>query len=185
MRTKTLITAEEFAKTGPETDGFELVRGELVPIPPPRRRHGEVCINAGFLLKQYVKRRGKDSVVGNDAGILTERDPDTVRGIDVMLYLNPKWKRKGAKRESETYDDYPPELAVEVRSPKQSWKKLIEKVNEYLSMGVKMVWVIDPSVERVTVFTPDSEPVVYAAENELDGGEVLPGFRCKVAEFFE
>jgi hypothetical protein len=54
MSTKTLMTAEEFAQTGSETDGFELVRGELLPMPPPRRKHGVVCLNTAFLLKAYT-----------------------------------------------------------------------------------------------------------------------------------
>ena len=51
-------------------------------------------------------------------------------------------------------------------------------------MGVPLVWIIDPSVKRVTVFRPDEAPVTLAAENDIDGGPVLPGFRCRVADFF-
>ncbi|MCI0379545.1 MAG: Uma2 family endonuclease [Gemmataceae bacterium] len=185
MRTKTLMTAEEFARSGPETDGFELVRGELVRMPPPNKPHGKCCGKTVFLLMLFLQKLGRGELFCNDTGILTEQDPDSVRGVDIMVYLSPKANRKRGKKKRRTYDDAPPDLAVEVRSPKQLWKQIIEKVDEYLHMGVKMVWVIDPAVKRVTVFSPESEPVVYAAENELDGGDILPGFRCKVAEFFE
>ena len=47
------------------------------------------------------------------------------------------------------------------------------------------VWIVDSNVRRVTVFSPDVEPQTFAAENELIGGEVLPGFSCKVGVFFE
>jgi Uma2 family endonuclease len=177
MPTKTLMTAAEFAKTGPETDGYELVRGELVRMPPPAEDHGIYNANIVCLLRNYTKKIGKGFVTCNDSGLITSKNPDTVRGVDIMVFL----KRK---RVAAGYSVGPPDLAVETKSPSQSWKELMEKVLEYLNMGVRLVWVVDPKMKRVTVFSQDSEPQTLAAENELDGGDVLPGFRCKVAEFF-
>lgn len=182
MATKTLMTATEFRKSGPQTDGFELVRGELVPMPPPGDRHGVVSANAIFLLKRYTKQIGKGVVMGNDSGIVTEKDPDSVRGADAALFLEPKWQGRAAPI---GYTDQAPDVAVEVRSPGQSWREVFDKVAEYLRMGVRWVWVVDPKPRRVTLFAPDTEPQTLAEENEIDGGTVLPGFRCKVAEFFE
>src|SRR5882724_5550724 len=88
MPTKTLMTAAEFANTGPETDGFELVKGELVPMPPARRQYGKSCIRVGALLEGYSKNLGHGCVCGNDTGIITERGPDTVRGVDVAFVAN-------------------------------------------------------------------------------------------------
>jgi Uma2 family endonuclease len=182
MATKTLMTAAEFLQTGPETDNCELVRGEVIPMPPPAERHGIVCANAVYLLKSYVKTRGQGSVMCNDTGIITRHDPDTVRGADVMVFLQPSWAGHPVP---EGYADEPADLVIEVRSPNQSWPGVMTKVTEYLVMGVRLVWVLDPQRQRVTTFGHDQEPMTYAAENELDGGDVLPGFRCRVAEFFE
>lgn len=182
MPIKTTMTAADFFKTGPETDGCELIRGEIVPMPSPGRRHDEVCVNSVYLLKGYTKGLGYGTVVGHDTGIITQHDPDTVRGADIAVFLHPSWLEKPT---AEAYIDEPADLIVEVRSPSQSWSMVVNKVGEYLLMGVRLVWVIDPQRQRVTVFRPDQEPMTYAAENELDGGEVLPGFRCRVAAFFE
>jgi Uma2 family endonuclease len=179
MATTTLLTAEEFAKTGHATDGCELVRGEVVQLPPPGQDHGSVCANAVHLLKTWTKAQSRGRVICNDAGIITRRDADSVRGVDVAVFLSPNWQPP------QGYTSEPPDLAVEVRSPDQSWTAITDKVAEYLRMGVRLVWVIDPRRRRVTVFRPDEEPTTFAAENELDGGEVLPQFRCQVAEFFE
>jgi Uma2 family endonuclease len=176
------MTAAEFFNTGPETDGCELIRGEIVLMPPPADRHEVVCANSVYLLKTFVKHLGRGTVMCNDAGIITQHDPDTVRGADIAVFLNPSWQGGPAP---DGYTNEAADLIVEVRSPKQSWAKVVEKIAEYLRMGVRLVWVIDPQRQRITVFAPDQEPTTYAAENELDGGEVLPGFRCRVAEFFE
>ncbi len=180
MATKTLMTSTDFWHSGSQTDGFELVRGELIPMPPPGDQHDVVCVNASFMLKTYTKRIGRGVVMSNDSGIITEKDPDSVRGVDVALYLAPSWQAV-----PEGYSDLAPDLAVEVRSPSQSWSQVVAKVAEYLKMGVKLVWVIDYKVKRLTVFSPDREPETFAAENEWDGGTVLPGFHCNVAELFE
>ena len=180
MPTKTLMTASEFARTGPETDGFELVRGELVPMPPPRGRHSEVCSKVNFALRVYKNTRGRGAVLGNDGGIVTEKDPDTVRGADVAMFLNPSWDGPAPNR----YFDEPPDLAVEVRSDGQSWKELTTKIDEYLQMGVPMAWIVDPTTERLTVFRPDEEAVTFASASEFDGGDLLPGLRFEVAELF-
>ncbi len=178
MATKTLMTAAEFFKTGPETDGFEPVRGELVPRPPAGERHGKVCGNSVDIAKRYLKKLRRGDLTCNDAGVLTHQDPDSVCGADVAIYLHPGWKP------SVGYGSIAPDAVFEVRSPKQAWKNVLAKVAEYLAIGVRMVLIIDPRVERVTVFTPDQEPVMLVAKNVIDGGEALPGFRCKVAEFF-
>jgi Uma2 family endonuclease len=180
MPTKTLMTAAEFANTGSETDGYELVRGKLVLMPPARRLHGKVCGNVVALLWVYKKTRGQGEVFGNDTGIITETDSDTVGGMDAALYLRATPEDNCPDR----YCDTPPDLAVEVRSEGQQWKELLAKMHEYMQIGARMVWIVDPSVRRLTVFEANREPITYAAENEFDGGDILPGLRFKVAEVF-
>jgi len=178
------LTAQEFAEWvhRPENADkwFELVRGEVIELPPPMKRHGAVCMNTGWLLGGYTRQRGKGYLTGNDSGVILEHDPDTVRGPDVALYedaqtfaeLHPK------------YGEIPPRLAVEVLSPNDRADRVQRKVTDYLRNGVDMVWVIDPEARTVTVYRPDKGPRVYEEHEELDGEDVLPGFRCRVADFF-
>jgi Uma2 family endonuclease len=181
---KTLMTADDFYEFAhrPENDGrwLELVRGEVIELPPPTKIHGRVCANASFELETYVRRRGFGYVVSNDSGTLLERDPDTVRGPDVALFedaatfeeLHPK------------YGEVPPILAVEVLSPDTKVSLLNSKIDDYLDNGVKLVWVVDPETRTVRVYLPGKQPVTLKPDKELDGGDVLPAFRCKVADFF-
>jgi Uma2 family endonuclease len=178
------MTAEEFCDwvNRPENANkwFELVRGEVIELPPPMKVHGRVCINVGFLLETYVRQRRKGYVVGNDCGVILEHDPDTVRGPDVALYedaekfvdLHPK------------YGEVPPVLAVEVLSPNDRWSRVTLKITDYLKNGVALVWLIDPQNRDVTVHRRDREPYVVEAAQELTGEDVLPDFRCKVADLF-
>ena len=126
MPTKTLMSAAEFARSGAEIDGYELVRGALQSMPPAKGRHGAVCMKVGFLLTIYTQQLGYGVVVSNDSGLLTERNPDTVRGVDVALFLTPSWQ---GQEVPDAYFEEPPTLAVEVRSSDQSWRELLAKTS--------------------------------------------------------
>lgn len=178
------MTAEEFCdwvhRPENEDKWFELVRGEVIEWPAPTRRHGCVSANVADALGNYTFRRGKGYVTSGGSGIILARDPDTVRGPDVALYedaqtfeeLHPK------------YGEVPPILAVEVLSPNDRTGRVMRKITDYLDNGVGLVWLVDPEVRNVTVYRPGKQQVVREADQELTGEDVLPDFRCQVADFF-
>lgn len=180
------VTAEEFAAfvERPENAGrfFELDEGEIIESPPPKPPHGFVSINVGAILWNYCRRRGRGYVFSNDTGVLLGRDPDTIRGPDIMLYDDDA-KADDIVSDS-SYLETPPVLAVEILSPSNRYSQIVRKVNQYLTAGVQIVWVIDPPVREVTAYRAGSEPEFIAADDELSGGDALPGLAIKVAELF-
>jgi Uma2 family endonuclease len=54
----------------------------------------------------------------------------------------------------------------------------------YLDAGVRLVWLVDPASQTVTIFRPDAIPTKLGVDENLDGGEVLPDFAVAVAEIF-
>jgi Uma2 family endonuclease len=179
-----LMTADEFFDFVhlPENDNkwFELVRGEVIELPPPTRPHGVVCVNVGTELILYCRQRKKGYVTCNDSGVILERDPDTVRGPDVALYEDAKTFEELHPK----YGEVPPRLAVEVLSPNDKAKQVTRKITDYLKNGVDLVWLIDPEAHDVTVYRRDRGPVLVEKDQELTGEEILPGLRCRVSEFF-
>jgi len=77
-----------------------------------------------------------------------------------------------------------PDLAVEVISPGDLVYTVDEKIREYLDAGFPLVWVADPKARTVTVYPRGGHPTIYTAEDELTVESVLPGFFCKVGDFF-
>lgn len=82
------------------------------------------------------------------------------------------------------YGDGPPILVTEVFSPNASIGKLMERVTDQLRRGTKLVWVIDLDARSVIVYPAGKQPYVVRHDQELTGDDVLPDFRCRVAEFF-
>lgn len=177
------MTAEEFFELPEPPDGSkqELVRGRIVTMPGPGVEHGEIQLNLGTLLKTFLKAH-KLGRVCVESGVVTKRRKDTVRGPDVSYYSK---KRLPLEKRVVKYNDQPPDLCVEIVSPSNTKKDLRTKIKEYFAVGVRMVWVVDPEDRSVTVLTsPDEGRTLYESA-ELTGGDVLPGFTCKVSELFE
>jgi Uma2 family endonuclease len=177
-----LITAEEFLKMPEPADGSkqELVRGEIISMTAPGFRHGVRQLRAARLLDDYVttKRIGRITV---ETGLVTERDPDTVRGPDVSYWSA---ERLPLDQEPEGYPDVPADLCVEVLSPSNRPGQIREKLHEYFTRGVRMVWLIDPEDRAVRVYRSPQEARLFHEGATLDGEDVLPGFSCPVADLF-
>jgi Uma2 family endonuclease len=78
----------------------------------------------------------------------------------------------------------PPDLAVEVVSPNDHYSRVQGKVREYLRVGVRMIWVVDPQDSSVTVYRSQRQVQILFENDVLDGEEVVPGFSCPVAQLF-
>jgi Uma2 family endonuclease len=179
-----LMTAEEFFDwvQRPENRDrhFELERGEVVEMSRPGERHGLVCSNGTYLLVGYTRAVKKGYVVSNDTGIILEREPDTVRGPDVAVYVE-------SRKFEELEIKYPrrlPKLIVEVLSPNDQQGKIQKRINKFLEKGVAMVWLLDPDAQTITIFLPNQLPIVLEGDEEVTGFDILPDFRCKASDFF-
>ena len=114
--------------------------------------------------------------------MITECDPDTVRGADVAFYSYariPKGPLPG------NYGPEVPELIVEVRSPSDRWPKILAKVAEYLNAGVTTVIVLDDESRTAILFFSDRPTLTLKSDEELRIPEILPGFAVAVSRFFE
>ena len=77
-----------------------------------------------------------------------------------------------------------PDVAVEVISPNDRVYDLEEKLEDYRAAGIPLIWLLYPPTRRVRVLRPEGPPTELGPDDELTGEEVLPGFRCRVADLF-
>jgi Uma2 family endonuclease len=179
-----LLTAEEFYEWThrPENrDKYcELERGEIVEMSRPGKRHGLVCANVARILGNYTVQRKKGYVCSNDTGVLVERDPDTVRGPDVMLFEDASQ----IEEVDEKYGEKPPVLAVEVLSPNDTTGQLMRRILEQKRFGTRLIWVLDPDARNVIVYQSGKDDKVVEEAEELTGEDVLLELRVRVAELF-
>jgi Uma2 family endonuclease len=177
-----LMTAEEFGSTDDGGLLTELVRGKVVAMNMPGSLHGLICGNAYFILRQFADQYDLGRVLVNDTGVITERNPDTVRGADVAFYSYSRYP-KGPLPQG--YLGVAPEIVFEVRSPSDRWPRILQKVAEYLAAGVSAVLVIDPSSRSLHVYRVETPPRILAEKDELLLPELHPEFRVAVGRFLE
>jgi Uma2 family endonuclease len=180
MSIATLMTAEDLEAMPDDGYRYELVRGELIRMAPANFEHLEVTGNLIAEVGTFVKKRGL-GVVGGEGGFILARNPDTVRGPDMVFVRADRVPRGKAKRH---FVELAPDLVAEVRSPSDILADLMSKADEYLAAGTRLVWIFDPVPRRVYVRTPDGQQRRLEIGDELDGGDVLPGFRLPLTEIF-
>ena len=178
-----LITAEEFAARPDDGVLTELIRGRITRMNLPKPLHGLVCFKAALKIGGFIEANKLGWVFANDSGVITEREPDSVRGPD-LAYCSYQRLPKSARPQRE-YLDVAPELVVEVRSPDDRWPALQAKVAEYLAAGVLVVCVLDAVAEFAVIYTPDAAPRQFSGDDVVEFSNVLPGFSVHVREFFE
>lgn len=176
----TLITAEQFMEKYAGLN-IDLVRGQLKEYGMPSGRHGEVCSKATRLIGNHVEDGQLGRTMSNDTHILTRRNPDTVRGVDLCYF---SFSRMPPGPAPEGVCEVPPELCVEVRSPSNTWSAIFVKVGEYLSIGVTAVLVLDPDGQTASVYRDNGNQQILTVADTLTLPDVLPGFAVQVRRFF-
>ena len=167
----------------PEEDAYriELVRGRVVREPRPGARHGWLVQKLFSALHAHVEQH-RLGIVINETGFLLSVDPPTVRGPDLAVILSENLPREELP---EGFWTMPPDLVVEVLSPSNSAVEIHEKVVDYLTAGSRLVWVVDAHTRTVIVYGSRDESRLLTLDCDLEGGEVIPGFRISVADLFE
>jgi Uma2 family endonuclease len=149
----------------------------MIVSEPPGLRHGDIAVNITVVLSQFARARNLGRVF-SESGYVLATNPDTVRGPDVSFIRHervPNPIPRGFAR-------FAPDLAVEVLSPTDRAGKVLEKVADYLNAGSQLVWVIDPDRRQARVYRADGTAAIVEDSGTLEGEQVLPGFRCPLAE---
>jgi Uma2 family endonuclease len=162
-------------------DCFELVDGRLV------EKHmgaeaGAIGANIIFLLRGFVRDHPLGRVFTQDAGYqLFPEDRRRLRKPDVSLIRNERLGDRPVPRGDVAM---PPDLAVEVVSPTDLAEDVNARVVDYLRANVPLIWLVYPATRFVQVFGPGGRASYLFPADEITGEDVLPGFACRVEEFF-
>lgn len=179
--TKLLTAADLLRLYGKGVRG-ELIRGVLCETMPAGGEHGEIIMNLGGELRNFIKPRRLGRLAGSDSGVWLEREPDTVREPDIV-FISANKIAPGVKVTG--YYETIPDLVVELKSPSDSRREVNDKARMWISYGVPLVWALYPDSRSIDVHTPDAPLSTLTDSDSLDGGDVLPGFSCNISDIFD
>ncbi len=80
------------------------------------------------------------------------------------------------------YAELAPDWVAEILSPSDRPGEVLEKVGQWLGAGVRLVWVLDQVRRDARVYRADGTISTVGPDDELDGEDVLPGFRCPLRD---
>ncbi len=180
-QTETRVTGEELLAMG-DIGPSELVEGRIVTMSPTGGKHAVYESNFDEYLKACVRRQRLGKVMVGEVGIYTHRNPDTVRAADVAFISN---ERYAERKQPSGFLDVAPDLVVEIMSPDDRWNDVTQKLREYFSIGVRLVWVAHPETRTVYAYRSMTDVREFGESAVLSGDEVLPGFSTSVGSLFE
>ena len=181
MATAKLITAEDLLLMAEDEGRYELIEGELREMPPTGEEHGELSALLTSFLVVHVRNQRLGTVYAAETGFYISRDPDVVLALDIAFIRSG---RLPEDRDRRKFIATVPDLVVEVVSPSEQPGDVTNKVQRYLDAGVHLVWVVYPQQRSIAVFKADRTWDNLQSNAELDGGDVLPGFKLPLAELF-
>jgi len=174
-----LLTAEQFWELY-ENKPFELINGVPVEMSPTGALHQVVSLNCGAILREFVLKNRLGYVGASEGGYKLATNPDIIRGADASFI---RFERVSGEI-PDGYFPVAPDLAVEVVSPGDRASEIMEKVNEYRAAGTPLIWVIYPKLRQVMVYHSGRDAQVLSGTDQLEGGDVLPGFSISITDLW-
>ncbi len=180
-----VITRDPVAPTPPvppEDALYEIVDGQYEELPPMSTQASIVASRLVGELRVFVKARRLGEVVSETLFGLTPKSRRKHRP-DAAFVSYDRWPED---RLAPTTDPWPvvPELVIEVVSPNDIAESLQEKVKEYLTAGVQIVWLVYPRLGWVVAYESIHKMRGFTIADDLDAEPLLSGFRLPMRELF-
>ncbi len=172
------LTLDEFLALPDGETAFELIDGEAIPKASPQRFHSRTCLALIRILENWALSRGETGV---EWAVVLSREGNPWVPVPDLLYISNE--RLSNMGDEDVPCPVPPELAIEVISPDQSFGGMAEKATDYLSAGVSRVWIVDPRAKTITVFMPEQLPITYRG-NRVLSDELFPTLELTAQDVF-
>jgi Uma2 family endonuclease len=178
-----LVSEPETVLADQDEPLYEIVNGQRVELPPMSAYATWLASRLHGRLWPYAEDKGLGTSVAEMLFVL-DADHNLRRRPDVAFVSMARWPLDRALPETGDWDVVP-DLAVEVISPNDVFKDVLAKVREYFHYGVQIVWVIAPEERQAYVYDAPTHVRILAGQDELTGGEAVPGFRLPLVHLFQ
>ena len=158
---------------------YELLDGNLI-MSPVHANHGAVCVRLVTVLSNFVRRHKLGEVYDSCTGFRLSEN--VLLSPDVAFVSKARLKKILVAPDK--FLSGAPDLAVEVLSPSDRLREVHRKLDRYFEHGTRMAWWVDWKKQQIQIYTPDSIEALTRLQDVLGGGEVLPGFKCRLSQIF-
>jgi Uma2 family endonuclease len=173
------MTLEAFLELPEEKPALELIDGVVVQKVAPQWEHSLLQPSLAELINRFARPR-RLAVATTELRATYGRDSLVP---DLAVY---RWDRIPRNEQGDVVSE-PPEtadIAVEIVSPSQRVRDLVDKCRRYLANGTSIALVVDPETRVVVRLGADGRAQTLRGDDRIDLDLVLPGFRLTVREVF-
>lgn len=178
---KLVWTDEKFMALPKDGHRYELIDGELLDMGNSGMEHGYVACILTIVLGGYIRAKKLGAICDSSTAFSlksgNKRSPD--------FSFIAKIRLQGMNRPPRGFLQGSPDLAVEILSPGNTIEEIHNKIVEYFENDTQLVWVIHPDERYVLVYHSPEPDRFLRSQDQLDGEDLIPGFRMSVAELFE
>lgn len=179
MITQAQLNLEQFLALPERDTTYELIDGKIQSKMSPKRFHSRLTGTFYLLLNNWSQSKGE---VGIEWGVTLQKNGKDWVPVPDLLYIS--YNKLPQERFEDELCPFPPELAIEIISPGQSFGDLSEKATDYLNAGILRVWIVDSQAKSITIFYPDAPPKTKRGQQRLTD-EVLPELEITVEQVFQ
>lgn len=181
LSTTARITPEQMLELSDDVR-YELIDGQLVECSPMSIESCTIAAILAAILNNFVIPRRLGYVVDADGTYQCfPQDPNRVRRPDVSFIQRGRLPKEQYEH---GHCRIAPDLAVEIISPNDVIYDVDEKIQDYLSAGISLVWVVNPKTRTVTIYRPQGKPEYCESHDIISGENVLPGLQFVASNLF-
>lgn len=153
---------------------------EIIIISPSGIQTSAINVRLGLFLYAWNEKNRRGTITGADGGYFL---PNGAMRAPNLAWIPKEKMQQFSKEEQSKFLHYCPEFVIELKSPSDKIIHLKAKMEEWIDNGCRLAWLIDPDSETAFVYKPD-QPVkeIENFNHELDGEDILPGFKLKLSE---
>ena len=177
-----LLTAADLLTLPDDGNRYELLRGELIIMPPPSFRHTIVTGNLAVRIGGFVLQNGLPYIGGAEAAAYIGQEPDTVRAADYALYH--RRHIPDPLPDCAYIPGLVPELVVGVIAPGYGNANASRRAQMWRDAGVRLVVMAYIATRTIVTHGDDGGTLRFAMGDRLTLDPILPGFACPVADIF-
>lgn len=175
------LTAADLDLLDFDIQDYEILDGMVWERKTLGRIDGRVGFRLGIRIGPFVELHRLGELYTSDTNLIITTDPLSVLRPDIAFVRTERLPPDDAES---GYYAMVPDFVVEVLSPSNRQTYMMAKIERYFGVGVRLIWIVDPRSRTVSVYVPGQDPQTYGEDDDLDGGDVIPGFRVSNRDIF-
>ena len=172
---------EQLCKENPEARLETNANGQLIVMSPTGSESGKRNTSLIFQVELWNRQQNLGIVFDSSTGFKLANS--AIRSPDVSWVTLSKWNSL-TKQQQRKFAPLDPDFVIELMSPTDDLDELQNKMQEYISCGVKLGWLINPDEKQVEIYRDKKEPEILNNPATLSGEDILPGLIVELKDIF-